>query len=173
MTRERLLTLPLCCALVGAAGLLAVAAYERFRPRSFDELVKSLREGDCEGDERRSMLRALEAQAVASSGRVAAMAAAMAAIARDDEATNLRFAGTTLGQSPITAADVGNFDVAACDTIALGDDVLRRLLDAWLAEARGQSDAARLQFEQIGRSALLFRMPLAATLCGQGQARLF
>lgn len=172
MNRERLLTVPLCLALLAAAVLLGLAGYERFRPRSFAEVVQALRDGDCEGSERRAMLLQVEVHAASSSNRVERLAAAMAAIARADDGAYRRFASVAAGRSPIEAADVTLLDVAACDTVSLGDDVLRRLLEGWLDEARGQRDAARVRFEQVAQSAQLFRMPLAVTLCTESLARL-
>ena len=172
MSRERLLTVPLSLALLAAAVLLGLAGYERYRPRSFAEVVQALRDGDCEGYERRAMLLLVEEYGASSPNRVERLAAAMAAIARADDGAYRRYTGVAAGQSPIEAADVALLDVASCDTVAFGDDVLRRLLEGWLAEARGERDAARVRFEQVAQSAQLFRMPLAATLCTESLLRL-
>lgn len=171
MTAERFASKGLLVAAALAALVLGTSALARFRPLDFATCRQQLADGDLEGDERRARLVRL--CAVADPGvPVERMAAALACVALEDLPGFFSRCGTAPSVLPVSAQDVAGLDAASCDTAAFGDDVLRRLLDAFCAEARGDRDTARTRYAQLQQSARLHRMAAAGELCAQGLARL-
>lgn len=171
MSVERLGSKGLLVAALLAAVVLGSAAFARLRPLDFATCRQQLADGDLEGEERRDRLTRLRA-AADPARPVERLAAALAAVALEDLPAFFAQRGAADGSLPVSAQDVAGLDAAALDTAAFGDDVLRRLLDAFCLEARGDRDAARARYAEVQQSARLYRMAAAGELCAQGLARL-
>lgn len=165
MRPDRVWTVPLLAAMAAVLLLFGWAAWLRWRPVPFAELVETLRCGDVEHDERVALLRRLVALDPVADPAVA-LCRVTAAIALDDEPA-LRAARGPAG-TPVLGAD----DTRFLDLAGLGDPVLTPLLSAMAAELAGDAAAARTRYGQVAASSRLFGMELAGRLCQEGLARL-
>jgi hypothetical protein len=151
---------------LGLAGLV-LGAVQRWWPRGLDEAVRELADGDCDGRERRQLLRIVLDQGSASAALQQRAQAAMAAVELEQEAPFLAL----VGGAPSGLADLVRAD-GEVQALGLGDDLLLRLASAARLEARGEQAAARRAYEQVAASSRLYGMELCPKLCQQAAARL-
>jgi hypothetical protein len=166
MHREPVLTRPLLLGLLCVALVLGLALADRFAPRTVDDLLATLADGDHEGSERRAVLRDLAARGEAATERRLWLCGLMAAVALDDEPA-FRRAAPDPKVPPLSPGDVAMFDTAS-----LGDEVLASLLAAVAAELAPDPALARQRYERVVASSRLFHLRLPAKLAQEGLARL-
>ncbi|MGE3173894.1 MAG: hypothetical protein AB7O97_14815 [Planctomycetota bacterium] len=165
MRPDRVWTASLLAAVAAVLLLFGWAAWLRWRPVPFAELLQTLRDGDVEHDERVALLRRLIAMDPVTDP-AAPLCRVTAAIALDDEPA-LRAARGPAGTPVLGVADAPFLAQAG-----LGDPVLTPLLLAMAAELDGDDEAARARYGQVAASSRLFGMGLAGRLCQEGLARL-
>jgi hypothetical protein len=165
MPAERVWTRPLLIFLAVVAAVVLRGLVESHGPWSAGDVLQRLADGDLEGEERQALLRRVEAAAQGQEERGLRLAGAMAAVALGDEEAWVRHVRALGGGLPVRPDDVGFLDAAA-----LGDPVLGALLQAMLAEARGEPDAAA-RYAQVEASSRLFHMPFARRLAAAGRER--
>jgi len=158
---DRVLVAFLCvCALAVAASLAA-----RLWPVGVEEAVVRLCDGDLERGEREAMLAIVLRGDGGADAAAPGLAAAMAAVALGDETAYRRLCGAR----PLPFAAVP--PPPSLQRAALGDPVLRALLAAMAAEAKGDP-SARVRWESARQSSLLFGMQFARRLTEAALQRL-
>lgn len=167
MAAERLLTRPLTAFLIGVALLVGYGLLGRLWPVSLAHAVAELQDGDPDADERVALLRRVLALGPAAATPVAHLQAAMAAVALGDEAAFQQVAAALGGEALERVA----VEVAASAEAALGDVVLANLLQAIVAERRGDRAAAAVAYGRVVAQGRLWGMPLAGRLALAGARR--
>lgn len=164
--KPRVLTPALSLFLVAVVGALAWGATTRLAPSGALAIATELRDGDGDGPERTALLRKLVAEARATGDRETRWLGLMAAVALDDSAAHAAILADLGGPAP------GQTPTLTADHLSLGDDLVRNVAVAMLAEAAPDRDAARTSWRQVAEQCRLVSRPLAAALAAAGEQRL-
>lgn len=146
--------------------VLAYGLWLRTPPSGTPGVLRELSDGAPDGEARLALLedlRAAEDQALADRDLVGAQAAALAAIALEDEPGFVTLRDGLEAQSawppPVTPE------------MALGEPYLRTLLRGWAAERDGRRGDAADWFTQSAASAVAFELTLAVRVARAGARR--
>ena len=165
---ERVFRPALVAFLLAVAGVLAFGWWDNHRTPGLAEGVRSLADGDLDGEERRRVLAAVLASALASSESTDRWSGMLAAIALGDRA-GYAAARAPLGPGPTPTVVPKSSERSM---LHLGDPTLGNLAKAMIAEAEGDRATALSTWRQVQAQCGLFASPFALELAQAALQRL-
>ena len=165
--RERILTLPLVLFLIAVALIVGLGLRSKYPTPDVDGAILMLADGDLDRKERSRMLQIALDGALKSESVVHEWAGMLAAIALEDRASYTKLLAR-LGGGAIPAKVP---EEAQRELLHLGDPLLGNLMQAMVAEARGDRPLSKQIWRQVAVECRFARKILAAELAEAAAGR--
>jgi hypothetical protein len=158
--RERILTWPLAAFLVAVALIVGFGLRSKYPTPDVDGAILMLADGDLDGTERQRMLHIALDGALASKSVAHAWAGMLAAVALEDRA-DYAILLARVGSGPVPTEVPAEADR---ELLNLGDPLLGNMMQAMIAEAKGDKARSGPIWRQVAVQCRLWARPFAAEL---------